>query len=307
MNTLIAIENRAQICRVTCGWKLPHLPLEAVLRYWRDVHSPSIARRPGIWEYRHFQLEPLDPSLLGALTDIETACPTQAQLMWISDVRYHDDDALAAFSASPSPAVRASMLADIDLIVDQSTTYRVIGDNGHTYADRTLPSPPQGPPPAPTFAIFFRRRSDEPGFRAFLNAVCERWTDRHEVHRLRMSLFETPDMAAEQASGYPVKTHPVDRQYQAWIDLTLASGASLADLFAEIPDLAEHCAAIHAFPARAVYTSNRGGKPTLVGLRGYPAYEALVGISGYNQADPALLEWMYGDVAHGVRLEPAAS
>ena len=159
MNTLIAIENRAQICRVTCGWKLPHLPLEAVLRYWRDVHSPSIARRPGIWEYRHFQLEPLDPSLLGALTDIETACPTQAQLMWISDVRYHDDDALAAFSASPSPAVRASMLADIDLIVDQSTTYRVIGKNGHTYADHTLPSPPQGRPTAPTFAIFFRRRS----------------------------------------------------------------------------------------------------------------------------------------------------
>jgi len=27
-------------------------------------------------------------------------------------------------------------------------------------------------------------------------------------------------MEAERRAGYPVKTHPVEQQYQAWIDLS---------------------------------------------------------------------------------------
>jgi len=306
MNHSIALENRAQICRVTCGWKLAHLSLDAVLQYWRDVHSPSIARRPGIWEYRHFQFAPvaLQPSL--AASGIITDCPDDEQLMWTSDVRYEDDDAVATFSATPTPDVRASMLADIDLIVDQSTTYRVIGDNGHTFTDRSVPTPPQGPPPTPAFALFFRRRSSEAEFRDFMTTLAADWAKDAEALRVRLSLFETPDMAAERASGYPIKTHPPERQYQAWIDLAVAGKGTLAGLL-DVAGLAAHVATLHVYPLRAVYTSNYAGHPTLVGLRGYPAYQALVGIAGYNQCDPHLLEWMYGEAARGVTFEPAVS
>jgi len=48
---------------------------------------------------------------------------------------------------------------------------------------------------------------------------------------------------------------------------------------------------------RAVYTSVYAGAPTLVGLRGYPAWEAIEGLGADNARHPALLRWMYGAIA----------
>lgn len=302
---MVASENRAWLGRVTCGWKKPELDLDSVLRYWRDVHSPAIARRPGIWEYRHFQFDPVRDDLFALGSDIAFACPRGEQLMWTSDVRYASQAGLDAFAAQPDPETRGHLLGDIELIVDQSTTYRVVEDLGRTYVDRSGSAGPQGAPRLPTFSLFLRRRGEEASFRALLGRVAERWAADPAVARLRLSLFETPDMEAERASGYPIKTHPPERQYQAWIDLTVTDEAALARLVAEA-DLGREVAALHAYPVRAVYTSNRDGRPTFVGLRGYPAYAALTALGGWNQAHPSILRWMYGDVADGVELEAAA-
>lgn len=302
---LVASENSAWLGRVTCGWKKPELELEDVLRYWRDVHSPSIARRPGIWEYRHFQFEPVRTDLFAPGSGIVFECPAGEQLMWTSDVRYASQEGLDAFGGAPDPETRGHLLGDIELIVDQSTTYRVIEDCGRTWVDRSGKAEPQGAPPHPTFSLFLRRRGDEAAFRALLGEVAEGWAADDAVVRLRLSLFEAPDMEAERASGYPIKTHPVERQYQAWIDLTVRDEAALRRLVAEA-DLAREIAVLHAYPVRAIYTSNRNGRPTFVGLRGYPAYAALTALGGYNQAHPSILRWMYGDVAAGVELEVAA-
>ncbi len=106
-------------------------------------------------------------------------------------------------------------------------------------------------------------------------------------------------MEKERKAGYPVKTHPVERQYQAWIDLTVDTKARGESLIANEDgiDYAASISAIHCYPVRAVYTSNYNGKPTLVGLRGYPAYQALTALNAENQRQTSLLEWMYGDVA----------
>ena len=93
MNTLIDVENRAGLARITCGWKRPELPLEWVFRYWRDVHSPAISRRAGIYDYRHYQYGEVDPALFGAVRGVELECPRGEQLMWNSDVRYRDEAA----------------------------------------------------------------------------------------------------------------------------------------------------------------------------------------------------------------------
>ena len=301
MDGLAAIENRAWLGRVTCGWKKPALPLEDVLRYWRDVHSPAIARRPGIWEYRHFQFDPVRPDLVAAISGVALDCPLGEQLMWTSDVRYASQADLDLFSADPDPATRAHLLADIELIVDQSTTYRVVEELGHTFADRSGNAQPQGAPVLPTYSLFFRQRGDEPAFRDFLTALAAKWADDPDVVRLRLALFEAPDREAERKSGYPIKTHPAERQYQAWIDLTVASEGDLTRLIGAT-DLAREVAALHVYPVRAIYTSNRAGRPTFVGLRGYPALAAMTALGGKNQAHPALLEWMYGPVAAGVEL-----
>ena len=125
MTDHIAIENAAGVARVTCGWKKPELSLDKVRPYWRDVHSPAIARREGIYEYRHYPLDPIRADLFGEDPDVDFGAGEQPQLMWLSDVRYAHEAGMAAFSASPNPHVIKQILADIDMIVDQSTTYKV--------------------------------------------------------------------------------------------------------------------------------------------------------------------------------------
>ncbi len=225
--------------------------------------------------------------------------------MWLSDVRYLDDAALAAWDSEPSPEVKGHLFGDIELIVDESTTYRTVGDNAHTYRDDTGIATPQGPVPSPSYGIFVRARSEEPAFRACLRELAERWTAVPGVLRLRLNLFEVPDMEAERAAGYPIKTHPVERQYQAWIDIVLRDGSVAAELSAaaEGCDLQAHVHTMHAYPVRVVYTSNYGGRPTLVGLRGYPAYEAIQALGADNQKQISLLEWMNGPVVAGGPIE----
>lgn len=306
MNALTEIENKARIARVTAGWKKPELPLEVVRRYWRDVHSPSIARREGIWDYRHFQYDPVRADLFVAVEGITLSCPNGEQLMWTSDVRYADEAALEAFGASPDADAKALILGDIDLIVDQSTTYKAVDENAVTLLDETGEAMPQGTPGRPTYQVFFRSRGEEPIFRAGMKALAAAWAKAPGVLRVRLSLLDAPDMEAERAAGYPIKTHPIERQYQAWIDLVVESDTAAAPLLSATPDAAQHIREAHAYPVTTLCTFNYNGKPTLAGLRGFPAYDALTTLGGYHQAQPALLGWMYGSFADGVTLEPRA-
>ena len=294
------IENGARICRVTCGWKLPHLDLEKVRPYWRDAHSPGIARRPGIYEYRHYPLDQPLPELFGAVDGVDFACPDDARLMWLSDVRYADEAGMDLFSRTPGPTERGKMLGDIDMIVDRSTTYRVLGSNGFTLLDATGDPAPCGPAAAPIFQVFFRARNDEAAFRAALSSLAQHWAATPGVLRVRKSLFEVPDMEAERRAGYPIKSHPAEQQYQGWIDLVIDHEAVAKTLLR--PEDGTEIATVHAYPAPAVYTFNYRGRPTLAGLRGYPAVAAIRSLGATHQTDPALLHWMYGDVAEGVTL-----
>ena len=301
MDDIEAQENLAGIARVTCGWKKPHLPLEVVRRYWRDVHSPGIARRPGLYEYRHLQYDAVRTDLFAPIDGVTFACPDDAQLMWTSDVRYLDQAGVDAFSVEPPPATRAHLLGDIDLIVDQSTTYLVLGSNARTTIDRSGQPAPQGPSTKPTYALFLRKRGDEAAFRACLQDLALRWAGVDGVVRTRLALFEVPDLEAERKAGYPIKTHPPERQYQAWIDLTVESDAVARSLLAGAagPALADEVHTLHAYPVPVVYTSVCRGRPTLVGLRGYPAHRAIEELQALNQKQSALLQWMYGPVANG--------
>ncbi len=299
MASLADIENQAGLARITCGWKKTDLPLDWVRKYWRDVHSPAITRRAGVYDYRHYQFDPVRSDLFPLIKDVEFECPSDQQLMWLSDVRYRDEDGLAQFDASPESSVKPHLLGDIELIVDKSTTYRALGTNAFTFVDNTGVATPQGPVPSPMYALFIRQKNEEAEFRQCLRTIAETWAQNASVKRLRLSLFEVPDMEAERKAGYPVKTHPIEQQYQAWMDLTFEDDRTADSLIADIDTaaLATHVKTIHAYPVRVVYTSVYNGKPTLVGLRGYAAYEAITALDAENQRQSALLHWMYGPVA----------
>jgi hypothetical protein len=302
MTSPAEIENRARLSRTTCGWRKSGLAVEDVRRYWRDVHSPAISRRAGVYLYRHSPFDAVREDLFSPLDDIEFSCRDDRQLQWQSDIIYHEENALDVFFRSPESAeVTAQLLADIELIVDKSTTYRTVGDNLHTYIDRTGDPAPQGPVPRPRFGIFFRQRAGEDEFRALLRDLAQRWSADTGVLRLRLNLFDRPDMEAERAAGYPVKTHPVDQQYQAWMDLVLQDDGVARSLIrsGDGIDYAASMAAIHAYPVPAIYTFVYAGVPTLTGLRGYPAHQAVQALGAENAKDIRLLEWMYGPIVHG--------
>lgn len=299
MTTLNEIENRAGLARITCGWKRPELPLDWVRRYWRDVHSPAISRRAGIYDYRHFQYDGVDSALFETVKGVELECPPGEQLMWNSDVRYRDDADLAAFDATPPAEVKPHLLGDIELIVGRSTTYRAVGSNARTYVDRTGDASPQGPPSTPAYALFMRQRADQRSFRESVRTLARRWSECDGVLRVRMSLFEAPDMEAERKAGYPIKTHPVEQQYQATVEIVLSERGMGRDLLGEQAGMnwAGAIRTIHAYPVAACYTSVYAGRPTLVGLRGYAAHQAIRTLGAGNQKESGLLEWMYGPVA----------
>ena len=299
--SLPEIENRAGIVRTTCGWKKQHLPLDAVRRYWRDVHSPAIARRAGVYDYRHSQYGDVRSDLFAQITGVSYVCKQNEQLMWLSDVRYVDQQALDLFANSPSDEAKADLLGDIDILVDRSSTYKAVGNNAHTYVDNTGNRTPLGPPALPTFSVFFRQRGDEAGFNLCLRTLSQRWSITPGVLRVRLTLFEAPDMEAEKKAGYPIKTHPIEQQYQAWIELIIADEQVAKKLLTpgDGVDNARHIAEIHAYPVIAMYTYVYGGRPTLAGLRGYAAYESIKAFNAVRQEEPRLLEWMYGPIAQG--------
>lgn len=302
MTDWLEIENRAELARTTCGWPKPEHDRAAVRRYWRDVHSPAISRRAGIYQYRHSPFDPVRPELFGTVPGVELACPESEQIQWQSDVVYLDEAGMADFMTSPAdPEVTAQLLGDIELLVEKSTTYKSVGDNLHTYADRTGDPMPLGPVPSPRFSVFFRQRAGEDEFRAYMLALARAWAEASGVLRVRMNLFDVPDMEAERKAGYPVKTHPVELQYNAWIDLVLEDEEAAAALFevAGKAEAAEHIASAHAYPVPAMYTFVYGGRPTLAGLRGFAAVESIEAFGAENQKDPGLLEWMYGPIAGG--------
>jgi hypothetical protein len=297
LTDFIEIENRSRLARTTCGWPKPEHDRDAVRRYWRDVHSPAISRRAGIYQYRHTPFDPVRADLFAPSAGIEFAAPADAQIQWQSDVVYLDEAGLGEFLGSPAdPEVTAQLLGDIEILVDKSTTYRAVGDNLHTYVDRTGDPTPQGPPPSPRFGVFFRARVDEGEFREGMRALAERWSTADGVLRLRMNLFDVPDMEAERKAGYPVKTHPRELQYDAWIDLVLDDEAAAKSL-----DFGDFVATVHAYPVPMIYTFVWNGRPTLPALRGYAAYESIVAFDAGNQRDERLLEWMYGPIAKGVK------
>ena len=290
MNASVAEENRSTLSRVTCGWKKAHLPLEAVRRYWRDVHSPAISRREGLYEYRHAQFDAVREEVFAATRAIDYGCPPAEQLMWLSDVRYFDDRGLAAFGQSPNAAVRAHLLADIDILVDKSTTYRAVGANAWTYKDETGNPAPAGPPAAPTFAVFLRQRGakgsaapeEEAAFRSCVQSLAAAWSASAGVRRVRLSLFDVPDMEAERKAGYPIKTHPPEQQYQALIDLAVEHGADTQALIrsADADRLSERISAIHAYPVAGLYTFVRGGPADVDRVTRLPGLPGDSGVRG---------------------------
>lgn len=306
---IAAIENRATISRTTAGVYKHHgispAGMDLLHRYSRDVHAPAISRRPGIHLYRHFDFGPIREDLFTPIAGVSYSFPESKRLTGAGHLDYLDERALQAFYDSPdTDEVRKHLLDDIYVIggpPGRTTTYRTTAGNAYTYVDRTGNPTPQGPEKLPHYAILLRRRGGEDEFRAFVRREAVRWSQVPGVLRLRLFLFDVPDMQVESKAGYPVFPAPADEHYEAWIDLIVADDAVAATLISasDEADYRDQLREIHVQPVPVVYTYVWDGRPTEVGLRGYPAYALIEELNAVNQRQPDLLRWMYGPIVDG--------
>ena len=310
MNDIAAIENRATISRTTAGVYRYHgvdpVAEDRLHRYSRDVHSPAIARRPGIHLYRHLSWGAVYPGFLPAVAGIRYDGTEEKRVTGAGHLDYLDQRALNAFYQSPDPEVRDRLLADLHILggaPGRTTTYRTTAGNAFTFLDSTDDPAPQGVPAIPRYGVFLRARDSGPEFRATVCALARAWSRTAGVRRVRMHLFDAPDMSVESAHGYPVHPAPPDEHYQGWIDLVVdekSLGATLP-MEPEGRQLIAQIREIHVQPVEVTYTYVWAGVPTVVGLRGFPAWKLITELLADNQLDPTLLRWMYGPAVDGVQ------
>ena len=310
MKDIASVENRATISRTTAGVYRYHgvdpVAEDRLHRYSRDVHSPAIARRPGIHLYRHLSWGAVRPDFLPAVTGICYDAAEDKRITGAGHLDYLDQRALDAFYRSPDARVRDRLLADLNILggaPGRTTTYRTTAGNAFTFMDSTGEPMPQGVPAIPRYGVFLRARDTGSDFRATVRAVASAWSRIAGVRRVRLHLFDRPDMSVESAQGYPVHPAPADEHYQAWIDLVVEEESLGATLTMEPNgrELTAEVREIHVQPVEVTYTYVWAGVPTVVGLRGFPAWQLITELQAHNQSDPELLRWMYGPAAEGVQ------
>lgn len=119
--------------------------------------------------------------------------------------------------------------------------------------------------------------------------------------RLRVDIFapyvETPSSPEAVSHAWDP-----DKRYDATIDVAVSDATDVAAFFASSNISADKVTAVHAYPVREIYTLVYDGKPTLVGLRGYAAMQAIEEANAEFQKSSQVLKFTYGPVVDGARL-----
>lgn len=291
-------ENTAPLTSTVFGWWRQDIPLEVSYRYWRDVHAVTIARAPGIYQYRLLHLAPNRSDLWSVLEGIEYTIPDADRPHGVAQILFLSQDDLQTFGSSE--LITKYVHQDEQNLCDRNVTMSSIAGNARTYIDRTGEATPNGEPAFPSFMVCIKQadRIEVEEFRHHLaEQIARPWSEQAEVMRLRLHLLEP----FKESENSPCVSHQwlPEQHYQAWIELVLQEAVG-KQLFSS-REHAKYIRAIHTFPIAAKYTIVWGGKPTIVGLRGFPAVQAIEQAGANNQKTTELLETLYGKVVRGAK------
>ncbi len=119
--------------------------------------------------------------------------------------------------------------------------------------------------------------------------------------RLRVEPLPPYEQSAMASPGV-AHQWPNDETYLGWIELAVRNEGVVGDLLAgaAADELAEQVRAIHTYPVREVYTIISAGRPTEVGLRGYPAVQTIIAAGAGDQRSEAVLNLLFGDAVRGL-------
>lgn len=296
-----ALENAAKLALTAFCWWRPDLPPEICEAYWRDVHGIMFARAPGMWQCRQLRLAPNRADLWGPAPGVSFEASQAAQPQGLPHGLFLSDADLAAFADHPLP--KAGIPNDARNFIGRIGA--LLFPAGRTFVDHINEPAPQGPPPFPTFVIALGPRDGAAPAEAFHRHLLERlgpaWSRHPGVLRLRAEPLPPYEEAAMASPGVPYQW-PGDETYLGWIELAVRREDVLRDLLdpAFANDIAEQVRAIHTYPVREIYTLISAGRPTEVGLRGFPAVQTIHAAGADNQQSEAVLKLLFGEAVSGL-------
>jgi hypothetical protein len=292
----IGLDNAAQRALTAFCWWRPDLPRTVADAYWRDVHGVLAARVPGLWQYRQLRLGPNRADLWPAMSDLVYEAAEQEQPHGVPHASFRTERDQAAFAGNP--IVTGHIFADEQNFLARGATQMSPPETARTLLDLLGDPQTQGPPRAPSFAVFFRARPDAgitDVHRYLTDHLAPAWAGRPGARRVRVVPLAPYDPAAWDSPGVD-HSWPGPREYAGWVELALADEAAAEDLMAVL-DAARFTTlieAVHSYPISEVYTIVQGGRPTDVGLRGWPAVQTIAHAGAANQQEPELLRTLYG-------------
>ena len=291
-NQIASLENAAPLASTVFGWWRKDVPLEVSYAYWRDVHSITVARAPGIYQYRLLHLA-AHRSDLFSIDGINYTISDEDP-HGVAEFLFLSPEDLQTFGKSE--LITKYVHKDEQKLCDRNITMSSKQGNACTYIDR-IGDIPNGEPAFPCFMVCLQKadKINQEQFRQYLMQKVRDWSEQKQVMRSRLSLLEP----FNQSENSPCVSHEGEqvKNYQAWIELILQDEAIAKQLFDD--QSAQYIKAIHTFAIVARYTMVYNGQPTVVGLRGYPAAQAIEQAGAEIQKSPELLALIYGDVVQG--------
>ncbi|RKS08123.1 hypothetical protein DFP74_3816 [Nocardiopsis sp. Huas11] len=297
------LENAAQRALTAFCWWRDDLPRRVCEDYWRDVHGIMFARAPGLWQCRQLRLAPNRPGLWPAVTGLSFDVPEAAQPHGIPHGLFLSEADLAAFGRHP--LTRETIPNDAHHFMGRIGSQLTPPGGGRTLVDRLDDPAMQGPPPVPTFVLCFVARtgaaSTEEFHRFLTEHIARPWSEHPSVLRLRVEPLPPYEQSVMASPGV-AHPWPGNDTYLGWIELAVRDEGVLRDLVSGpgAAELSEQVAAIHTYPVREVYTLICAGRPTDVGLRGYPAVRTILAAGVDDQREENVLELLFGDAVHGL-------
>ncbi|MFE3459276.1 ethyl tert-butyl ether degradation protein EthD [Nocardiopsis aegyptia] len=298
------LENAADIALTAFCWWRADLPRHVCEDYWRDVHGIMFARAPGLWQARQLRLSPNRPDLWPAVSGMSFDVPRAAQPQGLPHGLFRSEADLAAFG--DHPLAQETIPNDAHHFIGRIGSQ--LSSGGRTLVDGLdgIDGPTvQGSPPAPTFVLCFVPRAkavSTKDFHRFLTEhIARPWSEHPDVLRLRVEPLPPYAESVMASPGVPDQW-PSDETYLGWIELSARNEDVFDDLLSDVlgNDLAEQVEAVHTYPVREIYTIISAGRPTDVGLRGYPAVRTIMAAGVDEQRDRNLLELLYGEAVHGL-------
>jgi EthD domain len=255
-------------------------------QYWLDVHVTLPARYPGLRSV-YLHLVSFADSHWPAVDGVDAAPAEADEFHGVPEATFAQMDDLVAFQ----DASHHQMVDGINFL-SEMLAYPSVGDHSETVVDVTDPAP-DGTDGLLRHLLFLRRRPeiDVDTFRFWVADELAPMLAQH-TQKVRRHLLEEIEVTLDHPGT--VMSKPLDRQYQACVEVVLPDVAALAVLAAS-PAWAQiaagvraHCAAVHAPLVERCIASRHDGRITLAGLRGVSVADTIIRLQAENQMNHAV-------------------